>query len=86
MFHVMITNEEPVTILQAYFSVPQHIRKDMLIRWIITLDLCIQQLVTSNFAKNQENFEGEICLNVNTPFTIVVVVLSYVMLQKQKFE
>ena len=36
----MITNQVPVTILQAYFSVPQHIRKSMLIRWIITSDLC----------------------------------------------
>ena len=36
----MITNEVPVTILQAYFSLPRHIRKGVLIRWIITSDLC----------------------------------------------
>ena len=28
----------PVTILQAYFSLPRHIRKGMLIRWIIMSD------------------------------------------------
>ena len=39
LFHVMITNEVPVTILQAYFFLPLHIRKDMLIRWSITSDL-----------------------------------------------
>ena len=42
----MITNEVPVTILQAYFSLPR------------------------------ENFKGESCLNVITPFTIIVVVLQ----------
>ena len=30
----------PVTILQAYISLPQHIRKGMLIRWILASDLC----------------------------------------------
>ena len=76
----MITNKVPVTILQAYFSLPRHIHKGTLIRRIITSDLCIavgcQQLVASNFAKNQENFEGELCLNVITPFTIILVVLQ----------
>ena len=33
------------------------------------------ELVASNFAKNQENFKGGLCLNVITPFTIIVVVL-----------
>ena len=42
----MITNEVPVTILRAYFSLPR------------------------------ENFKGESCLNVITPFTIIVVVLQ----------
>ena len=36
----MITIEVPETILQAYFSLPRRIRKGMLIRWIITSDLC----------------------------------------------
>ena len=34
------------------------------------------ELVASNFAKNQENFKGGLCLNVITPFTIIVVVLQ----------
>ena len=69
----MITNEVPVTILQAYFSLPRHIRKVIngLLRQIY-----VQQLVTSNFAKNQENFKGELCLNVIIPFTIIVAVLQ----------
>ena len=36
----------------------------------------VQQLVASNFAKNQENFKGELWLNVITPFTIIVVVVQ----------
>ena len=71
----MITNKIPVTILQAYFSLPRHIRKGMLIKRIITLDLCTQ-LVASNFAKNQEHFKGELCLNVISSVTISVVVLQ----------
>ena len=34
------------------------------------------ELVASNFAENQENFKGGLCLNVITPFTIIVVVLQ----------
>ena len=34
------------------------------------------ELVASNFAKNHENFKGGLCLNVITPFTIIVVVLQ----------
>ena len=33
-------------------------------------------LVASNFAKNQENFKAELCLNVITPFAIIVAVLQ----------
>ena len=40
LFHFMITNEVPVNILQAYFSLQRHIRKGILIRWIITSDFC----------------------------------------------
>ena len=39
LFHVIITNEEPVTILQAYISLSQHIRKGMLIKRNIASDL-----------------------------------------------
>ena len=36
----MITNKVPETILEAYFSLPRHIRKGMLTRWIIMSDFC----------------------------------------------
>ena len=36
----MITNQVSVTIPQAYFSLPRHIRKGMLIKWLITSDSC----------------------------------------------
>ena len=35
----MITNEVPITILQAYLSLPRHIRKGIMLM-IITSDLC----------------------------------------------
>ena len=38
--------------------------------------LYVQQLVANNFAKNRENYKGELCLNVITPFIIIVVVLQ----------
>ena len=37
---VIITNEVPVAILQAYISLPRHICKGVLTRRIITLHLC----------------------------------------------
>ena len=40
MFQVIITNEVPVTILQAYISLPRHIQKGLLIRQIIASYLC----------------------------------------------
>ena len=39
LFHVIITKEVPVTILQAYRSFPRHIRKGVLIRQSIASDL-----------------------------------------------
>ena len=71
----MITNEALVTILQAYFSLPRHICKSTLIRRIITSDL-FTAAGCSNFAKNQENLEGELRSNVITSFTIIVVILQ----------
>ena len=38
--------------------------------------LYVQQLVANNFAKNRENYNGELCLNVITPFIIIAVVLQ----------
>ena len=40
LFQVIRTNEVPVTILQAYISIPRHIRKGVLIRRIIASQLC----------------------------------------------
>ena len=70
----MITNEVPVMILQACFSLPRHIRNGMFIRMIITSDLCtavgcqqfrkesrkLQRRIT--FERNL-NFKGELRLN-----------------------
>ena len=38
LFHVIITNELPVTFLQTYVSLPRHIRKGVLKRQIIASD------------------------------------------------
>ena len=75
MFHVMITNEVPVTILQAYFSLPRLILKVCLQDDLLG-QIYVQKLVACNSASNQENFKGELCLNVITPCTIIVVVLQ----------
>ena len=40
LFYVIITDEVPVTILQAYMSLPRHIGKGVLIRRSIASDLC----------------------------------------------
>ena len=71
----MITNEEPVTILQVYFSLPRHIRKGMLIRWIITSDLCTA-VGCQQFHRESRKLQRGLCLNVITRFTIFVVVLQ----------
>ena len=39
-FMSLITNEKPVTILQAFMSLPRHIRKDVLIRSNFASDFC----------------------------------------------
>ena len=77
MFHVIITNQvPPVRISKGYISLPRHIRKDVLIRRNIASDICVaQQLVVSNFAKNQENVKGELCLNVIILFSIIACCL-----------
>ena len=77
LFQVVIANEVPLTILLAYTPIPRHICKDVLISWIIASQLrtVLQQLVTSNFAKNRENGKREISLTAIIPFAIIVVVL-----------
>ena len=47
-------HEIPVTIQQAYMSLPQHIRKGVLIRRIgILRQIYTQQLIAKNFAKTK---------------------------------
>ena len=73
LFHVIITNEVPVTILQAYISISRRIRKGVLIRRNIASDICDTAVkVASNFEKNRKNVRGELCLNVIILFTIIV--------------
>ena len=72
LFHVMITNEVSATILQAYISLLRHIRKGMVIRWIITSHLCAAVGCQQFFKYTQKNFKGKLCLNAITPFIIVV--------------
>ena len=64
-------------------SLSRHVRKgvqDGILRHIY-----VQQLVASNFTKNRESVEGELCLNVTVSFSIIVV-CHCVMFQKQYFE
>ena len=70
MFQVIITNEVPVVILQAYIPIPRDIRKRVFIRRLLR-HIYVQQLVASNFAKTGENFKRELCLNFIIPFSII---------------
>ena len=63
----MITNEVPATILQAYFSLPRHIRKGMLIRWIITSDVCIA-VGCQQFRKESRKLQMRIMFERNYSF------------------
>ena len=67
LFHVMITNEVSVTILQAYFSLPRHIRKGMLMRWIITSDLC-KAVGCQQFRKESRKLQRRIMFERNYSF------------------
>ena len=64
-------NDLPGLLFSSVTHPQRYINKGGLLRQIY-----VQQLVASNFAKNQKNFKGEICFNVITPFTITVVVLQ----------
>ena len=72
MFHTIITNEVLVTILKAYVSLPQHIRKGKLMRQNIASDLCDTAVIACNFAKNRENVKEELGLNVTISFSVIV--------------
>ena len=75
LFHVMITDEVPVTLLQAYLSLPQHTRKGMLIRWINTSDLCTA-VGCQQFCKESRKLQRRTMLELNYSFNIIVVVLQ----------
>ena len=51
LFYVIITNEVPVTILQACISLLRHIRKGVLIRRNIASDLCYTAVGCQQFRK-----------------------------------
>ena len=75
LFYVIITNEVPVTILQAYLSLSRHIRKGVLIRQNIAPDLYGTAVGCQQFRKEsrkrQRMFE-----RIIIPFSIIAVVLS----------
>ena len=88
LFHAIITNEVPVTILQAYMSLPRHIRNGMLIRQNIVTDLCTAG-GSQQFCKESRKRQRRITLNGIIPFpSLSAVLLSCrcVMFQEQYFE
>ena len=54
LFDVIITNEVPVRILQAYISLSRHIRKGVLIRRTIASDLCDTVVGSQQFRKESK--------------------------------
>ena len=76
LFHVIITNEAPATILQAYISLPRHIRKGMLIRRIIASHLCTA-VGYQQFRKAWRKYQRRIMFEstVIIPFTVIVCCL-----------
>ena len=77
LFQVIITNEIPVTLLEAYIPIPRHIRKGVLIRRIIGSHY-VKQLVASNFANKRENFKRELCLKIIIPVSIIACCLAII--------
>ena len=76
MFHVIITNEIPVTILLAYMSLPQHIRKGVLIKRNIASDLCTA-VGSQQFCKESSKRQRRIMFKRNYfVFHLLSVVLS----------
>ena len=63
MFRVIITNEVSVTVLQAYMSLPRHIRQGVVIRQIIAPGLCNTEVDCQQFRKEsrkrQRRFERD---------------------------
>ena len=68
LFNVIITNEVPVAILQAYVSLSRHIRKDVLIRQNIASDLCDTAVGCQQFRKESRKRPKRIMFGRNYSF------------------
>ena len=66
--HVIITNEVPVTILQAYIFLSRHIRKGVLIRRNIVSDLCDAAVGYQQFHKESRKRQKRIMFERNYSF------------------
>ena len=75
-FHVMISNEVPTTIPQAYMSLPRHIRKGVLIKRNVPSDLCIAE-GCQQFCKESRKLQRIIMFESNYFFfpSLAVVLL-----------
>ena len=82
MFYVIITNEVPPTILQAYMSLPRHIRKGVLIRRNIASHLFTAVGCQQFRKESRKNIKGELCLNVIISFSIIVCCLVVALCSK----
>ena len=77
-FHVIITNEVPITILLAYVSLSRHIRKGMLIRRNIASDLCDTAVGCQQFRKESRKRQGRIIFELyHSLFPSLYVILSW---------
>ena len=79
---VIITNEIPVTLLQAYIPIPRHFRKSVLIRRIIGSRLC-KAVVGQQFSKRSRKLQTRIMFeNYYFFFHYCLLSCRYAMLQK----
>ena len=77
LFHAIITNVVPVTILQAYISLPRHIGKGVLIRRINASDLCGTAVGCQQFRKESRKRPRRIMFKRNySLFPSLFVVFS----------
>ena len=68
LFYVIIANEAPVTILQAYISLSRRIRKSVLIRRNIASDLCHTAVGCQQFRKEWRKRPKRIMFGRNNSF------------------
>ena len=68
LFHVIITNEKPVTILKAYISLSRHIRKGLLIRRIVVSDIRDTAVGCQQFRKEWRKRQRRIMFERNYSF------------------